>query len=148
MPKRLAAGLVLLALAAACGGTEKDSPEAVVRAWGEALSADDNKAAGALFAPGAIIVQGLLPVILASHEAAVLWNARLECSGEIAELEADGEVVVATFVLDDRRTGPCGGLGATATVIFHVRDGLIQTWELTAPRPIAHRFSPSRSRRP
>jgi len=134
---RVRRGLALaaVAVAAACGGSDgPPSPAEVVRTWSDAIVADDNEAAGELFADGAIIVQGLLPVVLRDREAAVLWNARLECSGEVVDLEADGETVTATFVLGHRRSGPCGGAGATATVIFHVRDGLIHTWELTRPR--------------
>lgn len=132
---RGALALAALALSAACGGSDGlRSPESAVRAWSESLRADDNEAAGALFARDAIIVSGLLPVVLRSRRAAVLWNSRLECAGEIVELETDGETVTATFVLGHRVSGPCGGAGASATVIFHVRDGLIQTWELARPR--------------
>lgn len=132
---RRALALAGVVIAAACGGSSGlPSPAEVVRAWSDAIGADDNEAAGELFAAGAIIVQGLLPIVLRDREAAVLWNARLECSGEVVELEADGDAVTATFVLGDRRSSPCGGRGARATVIFHVREGLIRTWELTRPR--------------
>jgi len=132
---RRALALAGVVVATACGGSAgPPSPSEVVRAWSDAISADDNEAAGELFAAGAIIVRGLLPVVLRDREAAELWNARLECSGEVVELEADGETVSATFVLGDRPSGPCGGRGARATVIFHVREGLIRTWELTRPR--------------
>ena len=132
---RRALALAAVLVAAACGGSGgPPSPAEVARAWSDAIGADDNEAAGELFAAGAIIVRGLLPVVLRDREAAVLWNASLECSGEVVELEANGETVTATFVLGDRRSGPCGGRGARATVIFHVRQGLIRTWELTRAR--------------
>jgi hypothetical protein len=83
--------------------------EAVVRAWSAALNAGDNEAAADLFAPGALIVQAGVAVRLPDHATAVQWNASLPCSGTIIDIDIDVArgIVVATFALGDRSTGPC-----------------------------------------
>lgn len=135
MGRRLAFALLVAALLAACGGSASREAEAVVRSWSEALNADDDEGAAALFAPRTIIVIGLLPTVLRSHEAAVGWHRRLECAGDIVSMSSEDNRVTATFLLRDRMSGPCGGAGLTATVVFHVRDGLIEVWELARPTP-------------
>jgi limonene-1,2-epoxide hydrolase len=122
----LALTVLCLALVG-CGGSG-DSPESVVRAWSQALNAGDNEAAAELFAPGAQIVQGGRTVRLETHDDAVAWNASLPCSGEIVEVESDGDSVTATFLLDDRTTRPCDAPGAEATATFEIEDGKIVLW--------------------
>ena len=51
------------------------SPPAVVRAWSKALNANDNKAAAALFAPGAELIQGV--DVLLTPTLALAWNQSL-----------------------------------------------------------------------
>ncbi len=131
MKLRLALGtLVLLLGLAACGGGGR-SPAQVVRAWSRALKADDNQAAGSLFAPGAEVVQGDSVVTLRTHEDAVAWNAALPCSGEIVALHTDGEQATATFLLGDRRSSKCDAPGAEATALFRVHGGKIVLWHQT-----------------
>jgi hypothetical protein len=122
----LALAMVCLTLAG-CGGSG-DSPETVVRAWSKALNSGDNAAAADLFAPGAEIVQGGRTVRLATHDDAVAWNSALPCSGEIVQLETEGDTVTATFLLDDRPTSPCDAPGVEATASFRIEDGKIVLW--------------------
>jgi SnoaL-like domain len=124
--RRFALAVLCLALAG-CGGSG-ESPESIVRAWSDALNAGDNEAAANLFAPGAQIVQGGRTIRLETHDEAVAWNSALPCSGRIVEIEADGDTVTATFLLDDRTTSPCDAPGAEATAAFHLEDGKIVLW--------------------
>ena len=125
---------VALALAvvafAGCGGDER-SPEEVARAWSEALNAGDNEAAADLFAVGARIQQAGLVLRVSTREVAAAWNASLPCAGEIVELETEGDVATATFVLSDRKTSACDAPGGRATAEFTVRDGKIVLWRQT-----------------
>jgi len=123
----LLAAAVILALLAGCGSAGT-SPSSVVRAWSNALNADDNDAAADLFAPNAEVVQGSVVTHLRTHAEAVAWNAGLPCSGKIVALSARGPVVRATFVLGDRKTGPCDGPGNRAAAIFRIRGGKIVLW--------------------
>lgn len=130
--RRLPLVLLLTALLAGCGGGERSpSPEQVVRAWSEALNADDNERAADLFAPNARVIQGDAAVRLRTHADAVAWNAALPCSGRIVALSARGTAVTATFLLGDRRGSVCDGPGGTATALFEVRDGKIVLWHQT-----------------
>jgi hypothetical protein len=122
----VAIGICSLLVAVGCGGSR--SAEDVVRAWSQALNAGDNEAAAELFAPGAQIVQGGRTVRLETHEDAVAWNASLPCSGEIVEVETEGDNVTATFLLDDRTTSACDAPGAEATATFEIEDGKIVLW--------------------
>ena len=70
------------------------SPAQVVRAWSKALNADDNAAAGALFAPNARVVQGPLDVHLRTRALAVRFNAALPCAGKVVELRVSGDRVI------------------------------------------------------
>lgn len=126
MRSRLAIGLVLLGLAAGCGGGPP-SPESVVRAWSEALNSGDNEAAAELFAPGAEVIQGR-SFVLESEREAVLFNAALPCSGEIVALETDGDTVTATFRLGHRPESRCDAPGAEAQAAFRVAEGKIVLW--------------------
>jgi hypothetical protein len=127
--------LALLAALAGCGGAGAASPEEVVRAWSAALNEDRNGAAADLFAPGAIVVQGDVELRLGGRAEALAWNEALPCNGRIVALDADGEVVTATFLLRDSQTTPCDGPGERATAIFTVRDGEIVRWEQPSAAP-------------
>jgi hypothetical protein len=100
-----------------------------VRAWSAALNSDDNEGAAALFATGAHAIQGPYDVTLTSHQMAVEFNAALPCAGKIVQLQRDGNVVTATFVLGNRPGSRCDGPGQTATAAFTVQDGKIAVWE-------------------
>jgi SnoaL-like domain len=123
----LALALAAAALAAGCGG-DPPSPESVVRAWNESVNSGNNEAAAKLFAPGAEVIQAGQSFTLETEAQAVRFNASLPCSGEIVELETDGEMVMATFVLADRGTIQCDGPGAEVTAAFRVREGKIVLW--------------------
>ena len=127
------AGFVILALAGCGGGSP--SPESVVRAWTQALNADDNERAARLFAKGAEVVQGEQVRVLWTHEDAVAWNASLPCSGRIVSITSDGPTARATFVLGDRARTQCDGPGARATAIVTVHKGKIVLWH-QAPNPV------------
>jgi hypothetical protein len=122
----------VLALAlAGCGGNERAAdPEGVVRAWSDALTADDNERAASLFDRDAVVVQGSVATHLRTHEEALRWNARLPCSGKIVALKAKGSAVTATFRLADRRSRPCADpRGAEAVAVLVVEDGKIVLWD-------------------
>ena len=122
-------GLALVLIGAACGGSDS-SPRAVVRAWSKALDADDNERAASLFAPGAAVVQGGRLVYLKTHRDALVWNARLPCSGAIVSLRSNGSAVTATFRLHDRKSGRCGDPpNAEAIALFVVEHGKIILWD-------------------
>jgi hypothetical protein len=127
--RRAALALLLVVALAACGGTSR-SPVEVVRAWADALRADDNERAAALFAPNAAIVQGDQMIRLRTHRDAVRWNARLPCAGKIVSLTRDGSAVTATFRLGDRKSRSCGDPpGAEAIALFVVEHGRIILWD-------------------
>lgn len=140
MRPALVLGACLLVLMGACGGGDR-SPEGVVRAWSRAIDAGDDDSAADLFASGAEVVQGGRVTRLRTHADAVTWNAGLPCSGTIVALAERGEVVRATFLLDDRQGSPCDAPGEQATAIFRVRDGKIVLWhqvdEAGVPGPTA-----------
>ncbi len=121
--------LVVLLAVAGCGG-KGPSPRDVVRAWSKALSADDNERAASLFAPNAAIVQGDRLVYLRTHGDAVVWNARLPCSGTIVSLTQNGSAATATFRLGDRKGRRCvDPAGAEAVALFVVEHGKIILWD-------------------
>jgi len=114
---------------AACGGSGS-SPSAVVHAWSKALNADDNERAASLFARGAAVVQGGRLLYLKTHRDALVWNARLPCSGRIVSLRSNGSAVTATFRLHDRKSGRCGDPpGAEAIAVLVVEHGKIMLWD-------------------
>jgi limonene-1,2-epoxide hydrolase len=125
-------------LAAGCGGGQP-SAQSVVRAWSQALNAEDNKGAADLFAPGAEIVQGTRVIRLRNHAEAEAWNSALPCSGRIVSIKSHGQTARATFVLGDRQHSRCDGPGDHATAIFRVVKGKIVLWHQTgsstAPPP-------------
>lgn len=103
---------------------------AVVRAWSAALNAGDNEAAGELFAPNAVVVQGPDAIPLPDAAAAALFTASLPCSGQIIEVRVDENVVTAVFELGDRETSPCDAQpGSLAAADFLIEDGAIVVWQ-------------------
>jgi hypothetical protein len=111
--------------------------ELVVRAWSRALNAGDNEAAAALFAPGAIVVQGGVAYELETREQAVAWNATLPCSGRIVEIVVRGGIVGAVFELGDRPASACDApAGTLAAALFAIEDGLITVWSQVAPEDV------------
>jgi limonene-1,2-epoxide hydrolase len=125
-----ALGLLLIVVAAGCGGGSP-SPESVVRAWSVELNAGDNEAAADLVARNATIIQGDTIVTLRTREDAIEWNAALPCSGQIVAIRTSGERAVATFLLGDREESKCDGPGEKATAVFRVRKGKIVLWHQT-----------------
>jgi hypothetical protein len=123
-----ALALLLLIAAAGCGGDE--SPGKVVRAWSEALNADDNERAAALFAPDAVVVQGNVAVHLRTRAETVTWNARLPCTGRIVSMTQRGSSATATFRLGNRTGRRCGAPdGAEAIALVVVEHGKIILWD-------------------
>jgi limonene-1,2-epoxide hydrolase len=114
-------------LASSCGSSPP-STQSVVRAWSQALNADDNKGAADLFAPGAEVVQGSNVTHLRTHADAEAWNSALPCSGRIVSIKSHGETARATFELGDRQHSRCDGPGQRATAIFRVVKGKIVLW--------------------
>jgi limonene-1,2-epoxide hydrolase len=123
----LALGLLAAAFLGACGGGPP-SAESVVRAWSNRLNEEDNEGAAKLFAAGAEVVQPGRTIRLATEQQALAFNEALPCSGEIVDLEAEGETVTATFVLGDRNESRCDGPGAEVKTVFQVVDGKIVLW--------------------
>ena len=123
----LAAAATLLA---GCGGASTLSPEAVVRAWSDAIDRNDNAAAGRLFAPGARVIQ-IDTRTLRSPAEAREWNDELPCGGTIVSLTQDGADVTAVFKLGDRPQHVCDGPGSEASAIFRVEHGKIVLWHQT-----------------
>ena len=121
------AALAAAALLAGCGGHKTASPESVVRAWRAAINAGDDEKAADLFAPGAIVVQGI-QVTLANHGDAVRWNSGLPCAGFVKWVEVDGETATAVFVLGGRPGHRCDGPGQKAAAVFVVHAGKIVSW--------------------
>ena len=125
-------------LAAGCGDSQP-SAQSVVRAWSQALNADDNKGAADLFALGAEVVQGSTVTHLRTHAQAEAWNSALPCSGKIVSIKSHGQTARATFRLGDRQHSRCDGPGELATAIFKVEKGKIVLWHQagsnTAPPP-------------
>ena len=131
-------GALLAVLAAGCGNSAP-STQSVVRAWSQALNAEDNQGAADLFAPGAEIVQGSSITRLRTHAEAEAWNSALPCSGRIVSIKTHGQTARATFELGDRQHSRCDGPGDRATAIFRVVKGKIVLWHQTpsgtAPPP-------------
>jgi len=143
--KRLAAFGAALVVAAAGSGagqatTGAPSPTVVVRAWSKALDANDNAAAGRLFAKNAHIIQPpVVDGLLATSALATAFNDSLPCAGRIVRMAMKGDTVVATFVLGRRPKHTCDAPGQQAAALFVVRKGKIVLWEQVAvpkaPKP-------------
>ena len=120
----------LLALGAVLAAGQTASPAQVVRAWSHALNTNDNRAAAALFAPNARVVQPGLDARLTSRALATAFNASLPCAGRIVVLTVKGERVTATFVLGHRPNHRCDAPGgAKAAAVFVVHGGKIVLWQ-------------------
>ena len=119
--------LAVLALLTGCGGGPP-SAESVVRAWSQSLNTGDNEAAADLFAPSAEVIQGR-SFVLETRQEAIAFNSSLPCSGEIVELESEGDTVRATFLLGHRETSRCDAPGAQVRAAFRIHDGKIVLWE-------------------
>lgn len=114
----LLAGLLL----AGCGNGSPP-PEAVVRAWSDAVNSGDNERAAKLLAPGAIAIQGTQEHVLRQYADAVDWNAAQPCARLVRSILTHGDIVTATFLLRDRAAkGGCARAGGTETTEFEVRD--------------------------
>ena len=110
------------------------SPPAIVRAWSRDLNTNDNKAAAALFARGARIIQPGVDVRLTA-KLALAFNESLPCGGRITRIQRKGDHVTATFVLTERPGHKCDGPGQTAAALFVVQKGLITRWQQVPPPP-------------
>ena len=115
----------------AAGTSVPPELEKVVRAWSEAVNRDDNAAAAALFAPGAVARQSQ-DYQLVDAEIATLWNDGLPCAGKVVDLQLVDVAVVATFVLGQRPGHHCDAPGARAGAAFVIKDGLIVLWQQVA----------------
>ena len=128
------ASLLFAVLAlSACGGHAAKSPEQVARAWSAALNRSDDRAAGALFAPGARVIQsGVL--VLPGTQAAADWNAELPCGGTVLSVQQQGSgEVLVVFRLKERPGHICDGPGQTAAAVFDVAHGRITLWHQVPP---------------
>jgi hypothetical protein len=132
-----ALALVILALAAGCGGSAASTPESVVRAWSDALNSGDNQRAANLFARGAEVVQGRDVFFLQTHADAVQFNSSLPCSGKIVSVTTENDTATATFRLGNRKSSRCDSPGAQAVAAFKVLHGKIVLWhQLPSPAPV------------
>ena len=116
---------VLALLAAAvtgCGGSEP-SAEGVVRAWAESVRLGDAEAAGALFAPGAEVVDGERTRVLETQADAIRYAGREACAGAVVRIDDDGGATVeAEF--DVRGATRCEGADRELA-FFRVEGGRI-----------------------
>ena len=131
---RVFAALAIVLAFAGCGGGGR-TPELIVRAWSDAVNRGDDATAAALFARGALIVQGSASTRLDTRAEARAWNAGLPCAGKIVGLSSTGEVVTATFLLGHRRGHTCDGPGARAVAAFRVHAGKIVLWHELGAQP-------------
>jgi len=127
----LLAALVAGPLAAAAPRT----PEQVARAWSKALNAGNDKAAAALFAQNAVVVQGPYVYRFRTAKLAKLWNSGLPCAGSIVKVKVRGNVATVTFILGHRKGHVCDGPGQLAAAKFTVVKGRIVRWEQVPPDP-------------
>jgi hypothetical protein len=107
--------------------------EQVIRAWNRAVNAGHYDEAGALFAPGAIVIQNYtLP--LPNHKFATEWNSGFPCRADITFVRFEQATTLAGFHL---REGPRGGCkkGGSARVRFTIRRGLIERWQQVLEPP-------------
>ena len=122
MPARAAALVLVAVVLGGCGGGEP-SAEGVVRAWAESVRLGDAEAAGALFAPGAEVVDGERTRVLETEAEAVRYVRREACAGEVVRIDGGGGATVeAEF--DVRCATRCEGADRELA-LFRVVDGHI-----------------------
>jgi hypothetical protein len=110
------------AVLAGCGGGEP-SAEGVVRAWAESVRLGDAEAAGALFAPGAEVVDGERTRVLETEAEAIRYVRREACAGAVVRIDDEGGTTVeAEF--DVRGAMRCEGADRELA-LFRVEDGRI-----------------------
>lgn len=126
----LAGGLLL----AGCGRSVIP-PEAVVRAWSDAVNTGEDERAARLFARGAIAIRGNREADLHSLEDAIAWNKALSCGGLARKVATHGDIVTATFELADRAGSVCSAHGGSATYEFEVRRNRIVFLRLLSLTP-------------
>jgi limonene-1,2-epoxide hydrolase len=128
------APLLLAALVlAGCAGHKPASPEQVARTWSAALDRNDNKAAGALFAKDARVVQDTVLVLHGSGDAE-RWNEALPCGGAIVGVSVQKtDEVLVVFRLQHRPQHACDGPGRQAAAVFRVDHGKIVLWHQVPP---------------
>jgi len=101
---------------------------AVVRAWSAAINRGDDRAAGALFAHPALVVQGYA-LRLDTLKDAITWNSGLPCAGKVERLELVSTGVLATFTLGERPGHHCDAPGGKAAAVFLLDHGRIRLWQ-------------------
>jgi limonene-1,2-epoxide hydrolase len=124
----LGAALVVAAVSAGSAGAAA-TPASVVRAWSNALNANENARAARLFAPGARVVQPGVDVALSSRALALAFNESLPCAGHIVKIAVHGNRATATFILGERPQHRCDAPGVKAAAVFTVRRGKIVRWQ-------------------
>ena len=114
-----------------------------MRAWSKALNANDNEAAGRLFARNARIVQGTLDARIPTQALAAMFNNTLPCAGRVVAMQVKGDTVVATFVLGHRPKHKCDAPGQKAAALFVVKKGKITLWAQVAVPPATKKSGPT-----
>lgn len=146
MRRALLVTVAVVALAGCGGGDASPAPEpgpprppagaAVIRAWTEATYDGHYERAGALFAPRAIVQQGV-SFVLVTRAQAVEFSRSLPCRAKVTGIEREPHgVLLATFDLFPGRHGECPN-GGTARVRFMIRAGKIETWRQLPEAPKA-----------
>lgn len=138
MRRLVLAGLAIFVVG--CGGGGHDAAptrttavrprpgdEKVIRAWNRAVNTGHYRAAGALFAPGAVVSQTYV-LQLPNKKIAAEWNSGFPCRADITFVRFEKVTTLAGFHL---REGPRGGCkkGGSARVRFTIRKGLIARWQ-------------------
>jgi hypothetical protein len=136
--RRVAAALVIAAIAGCGGGSDKPGPsppqrraalpgESVVRGWTEALYAGRYERAARYFARGAVVQQSQT-VILDTYRKALAFNLSLPCRAKVTAIKQEPRgVLLASFKLFPGRGGTCAR-GGTARVRFFIHRGKIEVW--------------------
>jgi limonene-1,2-epoxide hydrolase len=132
----LVAAALVVAAVGAIGASAAMTPKSVVRAWSQALNANDNVSAAKLFAPNARVIQPGVDVALTSRALALAFNESLPCAGKIVRITVKGNRATATFVLGQRPKHRCDAPGAKAAAVFTVQHGKIVRWQ-QVPVPAA-----------
>lgn len=121
MPLAGLACVVAAATVAGCSGSTLP-PEAVVRAWSDAVNTGDDARAASQLARGAIVIANGRTLTLKTAADAEAWSRSLRCAGIVRSLATHKDIVTVTFLLSDRGTITCPGAGGTATDEFEVRS--------------------------